>query len=75
MDQDPKHILLSKTFWMNLLGPVFLWLASKYGINLDPETQAVTIFIIMSLVNIGLRYVTNQPVTLSFQRRVGGNIT
>ncbi len=61
----PKHLLQSKTFWTNLLAPVFLWVASKYGLNLDPDTQGMIILLIMSLVNIGLRFTTSQPVTLN----------
>jgi hypothetical protein len=66
MDQTPKNIFTSKTFWTNLLAPVFLWLATHYGINLDPQTQGYVIIGVMMLVNIGLRYITKQPVTFSF---------
>jgi uncharacterized membrane protein len=67
-DIDLKHIFQSRTFWTNLLGPIFLWLGTKYGIKLDEQTQGIVILIIMSLANIGLRYFTKQPVTLSFQK-------
>jgi uncharacterized membrane protein len=60
--QEPKHILQSKVFWTNLLAPIFLWLAARYGIQLDAETQAEVVVAIMSLVNIGLRAVTHRPV-------------
>jgi hypothetical protein len=61
---DVKNILLSKTLWLNILGPVFAWLATK-GIELDPETQAAVIVLLMSALNIIMRRFTNQPVSLS----------
>jgi hypothetical protein len=64
MASDPKHILQSKTFWTNLLAPVFLFISTKYAINLDPDTQTVVIFVIMSIVNIGLRAITTGPVNI-----------
>lgn len=57
-----KGWLQSKTFWANLLGPVFLWLATKYGVKLDPDTQAAVILVIMALSNLVLRKLTTQPV-------------
>lgn len=68
---DAKHLLSSKTFWTNLLGPVFLWIGAKYGINLDPDTQAVVIVIVMSLVNILVRCISHEAVTLSFANYKG----
>ncbi len=64
MESDVKNILQSRTFWINLTGPIFLWLGTKYGVNLDADTQTVIIFGIMSIVNIVLRRFTSQPVTI-----------
>jgi hypothetical protein len=65
---DAKSILLSKVFWANLLAPVFLFITTKWGIVLDPNTQTIVIFIIMGLVNIILRYFTTQPVSLTLPK-------
>lgn len=62
--EDPKNILFSKTLWLNILGPVFLFLASKYGINLDPDTQLQIALVVMGLANAILRKFTSQPVTI-----------
>lgn len=59
-----KNILQSRTFWANLLGPVFLFLAAHYGLNLDADTQATIIVLVMSMVNIVLRKLTTQPITV-----------
>ncbi len=61
---ETKNILQTKTFWVNALGPVFLWLGTKYGITLDADTQTIVIFLVMSGVNIILRRFTTQPVTI-----------
>ena len=59
-----KNILASKTLWLNLLGPVFTFLATKYGLNLDPDSLAQVVLIIMGIANIVLRRFTSQPVTI-----------
>jgi hypothetical protein len=62
---DPKSILASKTFWMNLVGvPVFAWLAKK-GLPLDDDTQNAVIVLGISLANILMRAFTKQPVSVS----------
>jgi hypothetical protein len=63
--EEPKSILESRTFWFNLLGPVFVWLSTRYGLELDPSTQTVVILGVMTVTNIGLRRLTNEPVTFS----------
>lgn len=54
---NAKSILQSRTFWANILGAA----AELAGIL--PATWAAPV---MMVVNIALRAVTNQPVTLSF---------
>jgi hypothetical protein len=61
---EAKSIFSSKTFWTNVLGPVFLYLATKYGLNLDADTQAQIVLIVMAVANIILRRLTSQPVTI-----------
>lgn len=62
MDILSKSLFSSKTFWANLLAPVFVWLAAKYGLQVDPDTQAALVGGVMSVANIILRVFTSQPV-------------
>jgi hypothetical protein len=55
---DVKHILSSKTVWVNVLAFVAFFLQSKWGYVMDEATQAQ----VLTVVNIGLRYVTHEPV-------------
>lgn len=58
VDQEPnmKNILLSKTFWTNVLTLV------GFGAGVLPEHVAIPV---LAVANIGLRLVSNQPVTIS----------
>jgi hypothetical protein len=56
--QDAKHILTSKTIWVNILAFVVFFAQSKFGFIIDETTQAQ----ILTLINIGLRYITKDPV-------------
>lgn len=65
MNGIAKWFLQSKTVWLNLLGPVFAWLAAK-GITVDPDTQQMIIAGLMALANIIFRLVFSRgPVTLT----------
>jgi hypothetical protein len=57
-----KSIFQSRTLYANVLGPVFLWLGTKYGLQVDAGTQGAVITIVMSLANLVLRRLTTQPV-------------
>ena len=58
---NAKSILLSKTLWANLLMTGLIILNQRLPtLNLDAETQAV----IVGAVNILLRLLTKQPVTV-----------
>ena len=50
-----KNILTSKTFWLNLAG-----IAASYGGFLPPKYSVP----VMAVANIGVRLLTNQPVTI-----------
>ena len=52
---DTKSLILSKTFWLNVLG-----LAATIG-GILPQKWAVPV---LTIANIGNRLLTNQPVTL-----------
>ena len=53
-----KKIWASKTFWVNVIAIVALWLQAYTGVNLSPETQVQ----ILAVVNIVLRLVTKEPI-------------
>jgi len=63
-NDDSKSIFASKTWWMNVLGPIFAFLTTKYGLNLDADTQAQVVLIFMAVANIVMRRFTNRPVTI-----------
>jgi len=56
--QDAKRLIQSKTVWVNVLAFVAFFLQSKFGYVMDEATQAQ----VLTVVNIGLRYVTSAPV-------------
>jgi hypothetical protein len=63
---DAKSIFASKTFWANILAFIAA-VATAFGFNLGltPDVQGTLVAGIMAIVNIVLRLVTNQPVTLT----------
>lgn len=60
-----KSILSSRTLWVNLLTPIFIWVTAKYGINLDAETQTTLITGVMIAVNVLMRWLTSEPVAFT----------
>jgi len=54
-----KKFYLSKTFWVNVVCAAALGLQMKYGFLIGPELQALA----LTAINLGLRKITNQPVT------------
>jgi hypothetical protein len=54
-----KKFYLSKTFWVNVLCAAALGLQMRYGFVIGPELQALA----LTAINLGLRKITNQPVT------------
>lgn len=59
-----KNILQSKTFWLNILGPLFLFLNHRYGVKLDGETELEIALVVMGVANAILRKYTSSPVTI-----------
>jgi hypothetical protein len=57
--EDVKHILASRTLWVNLLAFVGFFLQSKYGYVIDEALQAE----LLTLINVGLRCITSKPIT------------
>jgi len=54
-----KKFYLSKTFWVNVVCAAALGLQMKYGFVIGAELQALA----LTAINLGLRKITNQPVT------------
>lgn len=61
---ESKSIFSSKTFWLNLAAPVFVYLSSK-GLNLTPDQQMAAVAIAMSAANVAVRFFTSQAVHLA----------
>lgn len=59
-----RSIFQTKTFWLNLLGPIFLMLNNKYGIQLDADQQLAICVILMGIANIIMRRFTSTPVKI-----------
>lgn len=55
---DSKKFYLSKTFWVNVIALAAIGIQSKWGFVVDVELQAM----VLGLVNLGLRTVTNQSI-------------
>lgn len=53
-----KKFYLSKTFWINLLGIIFLIVQTQTGYVISPEYQVL----ILGFINMLLRFVTGEPV-------------
>lgn len=60
----PKPWYASKTIWANIVaGIAAIGLAFGLDLGLDADTQAQIVAGVMALVNVGLRFVTDQPVS------------
>ena len=55
---DAKHILESKTLWVNLIAIIAFFVQRKYGFVIDESIQAQ----ILGIINVGLRTITKDPV-------------
>ena len=54
-----KKFYLSRTFWVNIVCAAALGLQMRYGFVIGAELQALA----LTAINLGLRKITNQPVT------------
>ena len=63
MNNDTKSILLSKTLWVNVLTVVVIILNRNSQV-VDPSLIEPLVLIVLPFVNIGLRTVTTQTVSL-----------
>jgi hypothetical protein len=55
---DLKHILVSKTFWVNALAFIAYFVQAKFGFVIDEDLQLQA----LALINMFLRAVTKEPV-------------
>ncbi len=53
-----KRIVLSKTLWINVIAFLSFAIEKRYGFLIDPELQLQ----ILSLINIGLRFITHEKL-------------
>jgi hypothetical protein len=58
---DSKHLFVSKTFWLNVIG-----IATTVG-GILPQKWAIPVLGVANILN---RFLTNQPVTLSLSSLV-----
>lgn len=56
--ETAKSIFKSRTFWINFIGFVSVFLENQYGFGIDPGVQLQ----ILAFVNIILRTITKEPV-------------
>lgn len=67
---EPKHWLLSKTVWANILMAavailaIIIPTATEHGIEL-PNYVAFALALVGNVLNIAVRFLTSQPVSLS----------
>jgi hypothetical protein len=63
MNSEGKHLLKSRTFWVNLVTLIVV-LAGMAGrpIVVSPQEQGALVAGVLALVNIWLRTVTREPV-------------
>ncbi len=66
VNMDSKNILQSKTFWINLLTAASAFLPGMSEF-IDPKTLTL----VLALINIALRVITNAPVKLPSLTRKG----
>lgn len=62
---DSKPFWESKTFWINLVSAPLTYVAVKLGLNLTPDLEATVVAGIIGGINIVLRFLTKDKVTLS----------
>lgn len=53
-----KSVLKSKTFWINVIALIAIVVQQRFGFVIDENIQ----FQILGIVNIGLRFLTKEPV-------------
>lgn len=58
-----KQLLASKTFWVNAAAAL-TWLAAQSWVAENPKLAAAA-GVALAIVNIGLRIVTTEPVTVT----------
>lgn len=62
---DPKSFLLSKTFWLNLITLAVLAINWVTGSGLVAPQVAEILATVVAGLNILLRFITDQPISIS----------
>lgn len=57
---DSKSIFASKTFWFNVLSLAVVAGSGSLGVTIPPKVAVP----LVTIGNLGLRWLTNQPVSL-----------
>jgi hypothetical protein len=60
--EDPKPWWLSKTIWTNLIALIGSFVIA---VGFDPGRWAEIATVALAVINLGLRLVTNEEITLS----------
>lgn len=60
-----KSIFASKTFWVNAVAAVVALLESQDVLTWIPDAYETTIASVVFAINIVLRYITTQPVSIT----------
>lgn len=55
---ETKSIWTSKTFWVNLIAAVALFVNAQWGFDLSPELQGT----VLAVINIILRFFTKSAI-------------
>lgn len=71
MSNSTKHVLLSKTIWVNLLAIIAFVVQQKYGFVIDETLQVQ----VLGVINLILRLITKEPVTWSTNAKTNEQTT
>ena len=65
MDKEMKPFWASKTLWVNVIAVIASITVTLGLFDLTPELQATIIGVVMGIVNIALRFVTDKKVSMT----------
>jgi hypothetical protein len=65
-----KSLFASKTVWVNVISAVVMFLEGQEFLNVIPDTWEALLAALVFGLNIILRFITTQPVTISGNEKV-----